>query len=176
MKITFLLFLCCVSAALAEQPWPKQVAEPKFAEVETAKLPAKLREVMMGYDDWDPDSGGKLPARLRISRVDLRGDGTAAYLVENDLGGSGGPGYYIFERRGDTFVNIASLQDGFYFARRLNGYSQIVDESRAGGTESTRMLFRYEHGRYHLVRMATYQDHGAGLQWVRESDPRPFDH
>ena len=144
--------------------------------METAKLPATLREVLMGYDDWEPDSGGKLPTRLHISRIDLRGDGTAAYIVENDLGGSGGPGYYIFERRDATFLKIADLQGGFYFARRLNDYFQIVDESRSGGTESTRMLFRYEHGKYHLVRMATYWDHGNGEEWVRESDPRPFDH
>jgi hypothetical protein len=63
---------------------------------------------------------------------------------------------------------------GGYFAPRVNGDFEIVDQSRAGGGSYTRGLCQYQGDRYHAVRLADYQVVNGRLRFIRERDPTPF--
>ena len=177
MKWTLLALLLVASSAFAEQPWPRQVAQAHFTEVATSTLPAALSDALLHYDEFSQGTDALAPA-YQVCRLDLNRDGTDEFVVMSPQSYSGGPQMYVFQRHHHRFVCIADFAGLVYFGRRVNGYLQIVSQSRGGGGESTRSLHRYEHGRYHLVRLADYRlrEFGDEFDFVQERDPKPYDH
>ncbi|HEY2342584.1 MAG TPA: hypothetical protein VGH90_06130, partial [Chthoniobacteraceae bacterium] len=119
----------------------------------------------------------KLAEAYQVCRIDLNEDGTDELIVMSRESYSGGPQMYVFQRRHHRFVCIADFAGHVYFGARVNGYFQIVSQSSGGAGMSTRSLHRYQHDRYHLVRLADYQsrEFGGGVDFVRERDPKPYD-
>ena len=126
-----LVALCLEVAALAEQPWPKHAAEATFISEETTSLPEALRAALLM---WDEFSQGKstLPDSLKVARIDLNGNRVDEFIVQSAQTYSGGPMMLVFERRDGKFVEIADGQGTIYFGPRVNGYLEIVSQSRAG--------------------------------------------
>lgn len=166
-----------VSSAVAERPWPKQVAKASFGEVATSTLPKALRDALLQYDEFSQGTG-QLAEAYRVCRIDLDGDGTDEVVVMSPQSYSGGPEMYAFQERSHRFAGIAEFAGSVYFGPRVNGYLQIVSLSRGGGGMLTRSLLRYEHGKYHLVRLADYRQRESDdeLDFVRERDPKEYDH
>ena len=119
-----------------------------------------------------------LAESYQVCRIDLNDDGTDEFIVMSPQSYSGGPQMYVFQQRRHQFVLIASPAGRLYFAQRANGYLQMVSQSRGGAAMSTRSLERYQHGRYHLVRLAEYQlqESGGEFKFVQELDPKENDH
>ncbi|MGB8355832.1 MAG: hypothetical protein WCD79_18175 [Chthoniobacteraceae bacterium] len=176
IKTSFLLFMLCCSA-FAEQPWPKHVAEANFVETSSSTLPKALRESLLGFDEFS-QGAEKLPGTLEVSRVTLKQDATAEFIVKGNQSYSGGPMMYVFERRKETYICIATLAGCVYFGPRVNGYFQIVSQGRGGAGISARELYRYQHGTYHLVRLTDYRlrESGGGFDFIRERNPKENDH
>jgi hypothetical protein len=155
--------------AFGQQPWPAHAAEATFMPLQTASLPEALRGALLMQDEFSQGKN-RLPESLSTARIDLNADRVDEFIVESSQSYSGGPRFYVFERRGSTFVRIADSQGTIYFGPRVNGYFEIVSQSRAGGGEYTRALQRYEGDRYHTIRVADYRQvqPGGGLEFVRE--------
>jgi hypothetical protein len=172
--IRLLVFLVCIaSQALAEKPWPKRVGEGKFVETVSSALPKALRGELASWDEF-VQGGEKLPESLEVCRIDLNGDGADEFIVMSRQSYSGGPMMYIFERRKDRYVFIGDEGGRIYFGPLFNGYLQIVSQSRAGGGVLTRVLDRFQDGKYHTVRIADYREREVGdeLDFIRERDPK----
>ena len=177
MKWTLLALLLVASSAFAEQPWPRQVVPANFLEVSTSTLPAALRDAFLNIAEFTLD-GDSLADTYQICRIDLNGDGTDEFIVMSPQSYSGGPQMYVLQRRQHKFVLIATPAGRIYFAPRMNGYLQIVSQSRGGAGFSMRSLERYQRGRYHLVRLTEYRlrEFGGEFDFVQELDPKPYDH
>jgi len=175
MKGSFpLAFVFSLGAALmAQQPWPERVADATFRSTDTTTLPNGLPEALL---KWDEFSQGKsqLPASLTVARVDLNGDSVDEFIVQSAQTYSGGPMMWVFEQHDGKFVEIADAQGNIYLAPRVNGYFEIVSQSREGAGQYTRELQRYElHGHYERVRRAYYRESepGGALQFIDEGLP-----
>jgi len=168
MNRAIFFFLCFVSCAVAEQPWPQKILGGSFVEESTAKLPKAFRETLMGFKEFSREAG-KLPESLYICRVELTSNGEEDFIVESEQSYGGGSMMYIFERRKKTFAEIGETQGSIYFAPPGNGYLEIVSEVRGGEGLVTRRLQRFEQGKYRVVRMTDYRVGEAGvLDFVQE--------
>jgi len=161
--------------ALAEKPWPANIAEPQFASTATKDLPAGLQKALLTYDDFQQGTC-ELPDELQVCHVQLKSDGPVDYVVGVPQGFSGGPEIYIFEPRDGKFVEICFEQGLRYFGPRVNGYYQIICQSRGGAGAEVRSLLQFLNGRYRPVRMTDYQmqEFGGVMKFVRERDPKEF--
>ena len=178
MKYTLLLWLCLVSCAFAEQPYPPQITKVHLAKVRTATLPSALTEMLPGLQMF-PDKGEKLPKSLLVCRVDLKGDGASDYFVvsSNHYWVSGDQLFYLFAQERQKFVEVDHFPNlyrgSIYLGPRVNGYSQVVLEQENPYFKHgvIRQLDRYQHGQYERVRH-TYYQRGSGdkLDFIQEGD------
>ena len=137
-----------------------------------SELPNALRAALIRLDEF---SQGK-DTLLKVARIDLNGNHVGEFIVQSAQAYSGGPMMLVFEQRERTFVEIADMQGTIYFGIRVNGYREVVSQSRGGAGAYTRMLHRYEYDRYQPVRVADYQEaeSGGSLKFVRERSPAQF--
>ena len=175
MKRNFSLVLVFSLGAtlMAQEPWPQRVADVTFRSTDTATLPSGVREALLRLDEFTQGKS-QLPAALVVARIDLNADGVEEFIVQSAQTYSGGPRIFVFEQHDARFVEIADAQGSMYLGPRVNGYFQIVNQSRVGGGEYTRELLQYElHGHYERVRRAHYRESepGGALQFVDEGLP-----
>ncbi len=175
MKLAVAIFICLTVPLLAEDPWPVSLSVPPFDSVETDSLPPGLQKILLTYDDFAQGTS-KLPDELQVCRVKLKSDGLFNYVVDVPQGFSGGAEFLIFEQRGGKFVEICFEQGLRYLGSRVNGYYQLVCQSRGGAGAELRTLLQFKDGRYRPVRMTDYQmeEFGGVLKFVRERDPKEF--
>ena len=131
--------------------------------VPVASLPLVARHDIM---DLDPPAGDTVALR-----IDLNGDGVKELIVNDGTGGSGGPGYHIYQLVRGQWKTIAVFQGGITLAQKANGYFQLIVRGRAGGGITGRDLYRFVDGRYRAVHGEVYQD-GA---YVRKLSPKELE-
>jgi hypothetical protein len=168
--IANLTALCIAPFALAEQPWPAKARGAAFISERTAALPASLRTALLQTDEFT-QGRDRLPESLKVWRVDLNGDAMNEFIIQSPQPYSGGPMLYVFEERQRRFIVFGEAQGDLYIAARTNGYADIVATSRAGSEAYTRVLLRYDNGKYLAVRIADYRLVAGRLEFVRERTP-----
>jgi hypothetical protein len=142
--------------------------EVKLIEVVTASLPDALRDALMKVDDVQRGTDS-LPELLQVGRIDLNGDRVNEFIVHSTATYSGGPYLLLYQQRKDKFVHIADSWGSLYFGPRVNGYLQIVSQSRGGAGAYVRQLQQFVGGEYRAVRVADYQsDEDEVLRFVSE--------
>ncbi len=88
---------------------------------------------------------------------DLNGDGVKELIVNDGMGGSGGPGYQIWQRSHGKWAVIADFQGGITLCQKANGYYQLEVESSGGAEATNKALYRFVNGRYRAVRSENYK-------------------
>lgn len=174
MRALIPCLLLAAAAGAAEpplSPWPKPTGtEVKFVTTAPKDFPSGL--------DFDEVSvEGHEPHDIGICWLDLNRDGAPELLVDSHEGGTGGSYKLILARTPSGFRRIAGWQGGIILLPAVNGYLQIESWSSSGGGEFSRMLYRYESGRYRMVRLEDWQGSGddGGWRFVRSRDPKPYD-
>lgn len=169
--LTFALLSAVTSEAAESQPWPKPSdTKVEFTITEPNKLPRGL--------DFDQVTiEGHAPHNVGICWLDLNRDGTPELLVDSHEGGTGGSYKLVFARTRSGFRRIASWMGGVTVLPPANGYSQFESWSSAGGGTFSRALYRYERGRYRMVRLEDWRGFGEDDGWVfiRSRDPKEYD-
>ena len=169
-----LLILLALTASYGEEPilWPKPLKENiEFRVTKPSKLPAGLKFGQITVEGLEPHDVG-------ICWLDLNQDEEPELLVDTHEGGTGGSYKRIFVKTDTGFRCIANWMGGITLVTPANGYLQIESWSSAGGGEFSRMLFRFEKKRYHMVRLEDWKGFGddAGWKFIRSRDPKKYDH
>lgn len=128
---TLVLVACLQVSMIAEKAWPRKVVEARLSEVKTASLPKGLGDALLAVDDITMGADA-LPDLLDVGRIDLNGDRVNEFIVHSAASYSAGPHLLLFQQLKGKFVQIANLWGGVYFGPRVNGYFQIVGQSRGG--------------------------------------------
>ena len=173
MRVPIFFFTLLTVAVGSAEPaaWPKPVkVKVEFTNTTPKKLPRGLNFDEVTVEGHDPHAVG-------ICWIDLNRDGKPELLIDCHEGGTGGSYNQIFERARSGFRRIGGWQGGFTVLVPANGYYQFEVWSSAGGGEFSRMLYRYQRGRYHLVRLEDWRgsDTDEGFEFVRRRDPKEYD-
>jgi hypothetical protein len=133
--------------------WPKEISnlDDEMVQVPIDKLPSEAKADLMDID-WGPDGN------TNELYIDLNGDGTKELIVNDGTGGSGGPGYHIYQRSEGKWKIIAAFQGGITLSAKANGYYQLTVRSRGGGGVTGRDLFRFVRGKYRAVHSEEFKD------------------
>ena len=168
-----IVLVSVAASAQAQEPWPGLVKRKlKFTGMNFSQFPQGMKEWTKTQDlNKDYENGGAF-----VCRIDLNDDGVPEIFVDNGNGGTGGPGYSILQKAGNSYREIGALQGGLSLLQSVHGYYQIQAWSRAGGGQFTRTLHRFRSGRYHLVRIEDYRDLEGIRQYVGSRDPVEYDH
>ena len=121
---------------------------------------------------------GHEPHSVGICWLDLNRDGIPELLVDAHEGGTGGSYRIVFAKTRSGFRRIGGWQGDISVLPRAKGYYQFESWSSAGGGEFSRMLYRYERGRYRMVRLEDWRGFGEedGWQFIRSRDPKEYDY
>jgi hypothetical protein len=132
--------------------WPREISAIDDDILETqipfSKLPPRACEREMENAD------GSTGARY----IDLNGDGIKELIVDDGTGGSGGPGFHIYQRSRGKWKVIAQFQGGITLCAKENGFYQLEVRNRGGGGRTGRDLFQFLDGEYRAVRAEAYKD------------------
>jgi hypothetical protein len=173
----FLILILSATLVFAQQPWPRHVvddAKLQFEYVSPATLPKALREALLSFDEFSSD-GEQLPEVLGVLAIDLNLDGKTEYIVSSNVSYTGGSAHVVYQRSKSGYHHIAYIQGGFHLTERHHGYYQIETWSRAGGGKLTRILERFERGRYRIVRIEDYTDDDEP-RFLGVRNPKEYDH
>lgn len=171
------VFVAVASPSFAREPWPKPVEENEDLDpkrLPTAELPAGLREALLALDEFT-QSSDELPESLEVCFFDLNGDKVDECIVTSPESYSGGPAFVILQTsaKGErAYREIGYVQGSLELLERHSDYFQIENWSRAGGGEVTRILNRFERGRYRVARIEDYTE--VGNQFLRARDPKAY--
>ena len=169
--VTLSVLLVAASYASEPQPWP----EAADLKLEFAVTPPDTLPRGLDFDQVTVE--GHEPHNVGICWLDLNRDGTPELLVDSHEGGTGGSYKLIFARTSSGFRRIASFMGGLTFVAPVNGYYQLESWSSAGGGEFSRALYRYERGRYRMVRLEDWRGFGEeeGWRFIRSRNPKEYD-
>lgn len=134
-----------------------------------------LQKALLTYDDCGMGKDA-LPDTLHVCRIGLNFHGPIDYIVIVPQWFSGGPEFNIFEKVNGKFVDIGGDQGLRYFGPRVNGYYELVSQSRGGAGAILRTLLQFKNGKYQVVRMTDYQlqEMGGVLKFMRERPRSEF--
>ncbi len=172
--LPFVLFILASGfEASAQSPfhWPKKIEpQPKLEWLQITRAQAPPGVGWVSLDDGSPEEA--LRDSSKIAWIDLNHDGIPAAIVDDRQGGTAGGSCGIYQK-GETgkYRCIADTPLGISFCVPYNGYYQIEGWSRAGGGEYTRMLFQFQKGRYHLIRLEDYRGQGEDAQYLESRSP-----
>jgi hypothetical protein len=142
-----------VSARVNQFSWPKEISA-LTEEIEEHQIPySKLPPHACERELENPNTG-----TTGALYIDLNGDGVKELIVDDGLGGSGGPDYRIYQRSHGTWKVIADFQGGLTLCQKANGYFQLEVASRGGGGATGKTLYRFFDGRYRAIHGSAYQD------------------
>ncbi len=166
------MLFAAASQAAEPQPWPNpSVTKVEFTITEPNKLPRGLDFAQVTVEGHDPHNVG-------VCWLDLNRDGIPELLIDSHEGGTGGSYKLVFAKTRSGFRRIGSWMGGVTLVVPENGYHQIERWSSAGGGTFSRVLYRYERGRYRMVRLEDWRGFGEeeGWQFIRRRDPKEYDH
>lgn len=133
--------------------WPREISaidDEIFAhQVPFSKLPPHACERQL--DNPNTGTTGAL-------YIDLNGDGVKELIVDDGQGGSGGPGYRIYQRSEGVWKVIADFQGGVTLCQKANGFYQLEVASRGGAGVTNKSLYRFIDGRYRAVHSEFFKD------------------
>jgi hypothetical protein len=102
-------------------------------------------------------TGEPKPKTRDVRYVDINGDGVKEAFASMGPAGNAGTLWCICQRSGTTWKDIGEVQGGITFCKMQNDYYQLEVWSNGGGGTRSRMLFRFRHGRYHMIRNEDYE-------------------
>jgi len=143
--------------------WPAEITsvddQVSANQVSFAKLPlhACQREL-------DANNSGATGALF----IDLNGDGKKELIVDDGLGGPGGPGYRVYRRAHGSWKLIGEFQGSLTLAQKSNGYDQLEVVSKGDAGATNKSLYRFVNGKYRAVRSENFKDG----QFVRALSPK----
>jgi hypothetical protein len=117
-----------------------------------ADLPDALRKIV--NPQLSPN--GSAPEEYSGFALDLNNDKSPEYFLRSTLGGSGGPHYFIYSKRGDQWSTIGDFQGGFHLLKPRHGWNPIIGFSRGGGDSFSMFRLDFRGDRYDEIWMAHF--------------------
>jgi hypothetical protein len=169
MLIIPLALFLIATQSVGHYAWPKEISsiddEIYAHQVAFAELPPHACERELDY----PNTG-----TTGALYIDLNGDGVKELIVDDGQGGSGGPGYRIYQKSDGVWKVIADFQGGVTLCQKANRYYQLEVISRGGAGATNKSLYRYIGGRYRAVRSEDYKD-GVFVRALDENELKNLD-
>lgn len=174
MRKEILIILATAITALGAEPpdWPKTVMELKsdsFIQTKSGDLPPGI--CLFHREETTLQRENR---KVGVFRVDLDGDGIPEIIIQHDEGGTAGRYYSIYKKHKGEYEEIGWFCGyNVRLLKAVNHWLMIEAWTRGGGTDSSRMLMKYEKGKYRCVRLDEYKtSEDNGKKYVKTKIPK----
>lgn len=113
-------------------------------DFDPADLPEELRK--LAQSSLSPNNTPS--TRYSGFSLDLNEDKSPEYFLRSQLGGSGGPHYFIYSKRDGHWKSIGDFQGGFHLLKPQHGWNPIIGFSQGGGDSFAMFRFDFRGDRY----------------------------
>ena len=135
--------------AVPDAVWEWRLPSQDFKVADLPDALVKLAGPTLGID-------GEAQTSFSGFALDLNGDKSSEYFLQSQLGGSGGPHFFIYGKSGGTWANIGDLQGGFHLLKPIEGWKPILGFSRGGGDSFAKYRLEFNGERYSEVWLAHF--------------------
>jgi hypothetical protein len=123
--------------------WPAEISSVDD-QVAANQVPFSKLPLHACQRELDAGNSGKTGALF----IDLNGDGKNEVIVDDGLGGTGGPGYRVYRRSHGAWKIMGEFQGALTLCAKANGYDQLEVVSKGTAGASTKTLYRFVKGKY----------------------------
>ena len=105
-------------------------------------------------------------------RIDLNGDEQMEYFISSKLGGTGGPHYFILQRKNEKWTIIGDIQGWFHTTRSKNEWLDLIVFSRGGGGHYSRSHMQYKQEEYRTIEIQHFDNGKVTFKDTLNSEPQ----
>jgi hypothetical protein len=145
--LVFVLASLLISGPQNNFVWPKEISH-------LIDVPAISQRINLPYIDTGNEPK---PDTRDVRYVDINGDGVKEAFAGMGPAGNAGTLWCICRKSGNTWIDIGEVQGGITFCEKRSGYYQLEVWSNGGGGSQARTLFRFQNGRYQMIRNENYE-------------------
>ncbi len=118
--------------------------------------PADLPEELGKIVSSQLSPSGRPITKYHGYSLDLNDDKSPEYFLRSELGGSGGPHYFIYSKLAAGWASIGDLQGAFHLLKPENGWNPIIGTTRGGGDSFAKFRLELRGDRYDEIWIAHF--------------------